>query len=131
MKSTQTSKTFYNRFKTNMATLVSTTVLACAVALPSASMAASGVANLPDTAFAKMCFTVSGLDYRLVQVKDEKLAVQKYEELMEESEGGVAFKASLEEMFYYGMSKRNIYKGENLKSLLQLQCPGIFKSNSN
>jgi len=128
MKST---KLFYKPFKTQMATLVSTLALACAVSIPSASMAASGVSNLPDTAFAKMCFTVSGLVYNLVQVKNEKLAVQKYEELMEESEGGVAFKASLEEMFYYGMSKRNIYKGDNLKSLLQLQCPGIFKSNSN
>ena len=124
-------KNLHKPFKTQMATLVSTLALACAVALPSASVAASGVANLPDTAFAKMCFTVSGLVYNLVQVKNEKLAVQKYEELMEESEGGVAFKASLEEMFYYGMSKRNIYKGDNLKSLLQLQCPGIFKSNSN
>jgi len=131
MKSTATSTTRYNAFKHHTATLVSTAVLACVLVVPSASMAASGVANLPDTAFAKMCFTVSGLVYNLVQVKNEKLAVQKYEELMEESEGDVAFKVSLEEMFYYGMSKRNIYKGDNLKSLLQLQCPGIFKSNSN
>ena len=131
MKSTTPSTTRFNAFKHHMATWVSTAVLSCVLVAPSTSMAASGVANLPDTAFAKLCFNVSGLVYRLVQVKDEKLAVQKYEELMEESEGGVAFKASLEEMFYYGMSKRNIYKGENLKSLLQLQCPGIFKSNSN
>ena len=131
MKSTTISTTRFNRFKHHMATWVSTAVLACAVALPSVSMAASGVANLPDTAFAKMCFTVSGLVYNLVQVKNEKLAVQKYEELMEESEGDVAFKASIEELFFYGMSKRYLYKGDNLKSLLQLQCPGIFKSNSN
>ena len=128
MKSTKPS---YNRFKHHMAMVVSTAVLACVLVAPSASYAASGVANLPDTAFAKMCFTISGLVYNLVQVKNEKLAIQKYEELMEESEGGVAFKASVEEMFYYAMSKRNIYKGDNLKSLLQLQCPGIFKSNSN
>jgi len=131
MKSTTISTTRFNRFKHHMATLVLTAVLACVLVAPSASMAASGVANLPDTAFAKMCFTVSGLVYNLVQVKNEKLAVQKYEELMEESEGGVAFKASVEEMFYYGMSKRNIYKGDNLKSLLMLQCPSIFRSNSN
>lgn len=130
MKSTTPSTTRFNAFKHHMATLVSTAVLSCVLVAPSASMAASGVANLPDTAFAKMCFTVSGLVYRLVQVKDEKLAVQKYEELMEESEGDAAFKNSVEEMFYYGMSKRNIYKGDNLKSLLMLKCPGIFKSNS-
>ena len=126
-----TYTTLYNQFKYHMATCVSTAVLACAVALPSESYAASPMSQLPDSAFAKMCFTISGLVYRLVQVKDEKLAVQKYEELMDESEGDMAFKASVEEMFFYGMSKRNIYKGDNLKSLLQLQCPGIFKSNSN
>jgi len=131
MKSTVTSTVRYNAFKHHICTLVSTAVLACVLVAPSASMAASGVVNLPDTAFAKMCFTVSGLVYNLVQVKNEKLAVQKYEELMEESEGVVAFKASLEEMFYYGMSKRNIYKGENLKSLLMLHCPDTFRSNSN
>ena len=124
-------KTIQAAFKRTLTTLVLPVALACAVAVPSTSMAASGVANLPDTAFAKMCFTLSGLVYSLVQVKNEKLAVQKYEELMEESEGDVAFKASIEEMFFYGMSKRNIYKGDNLKSLLQLQCPSIFKSNSN
>lgn len=113
-----------------MATSVSTVVLACAMAVPSTSMAASGIANLPDTAFAKMCFTVSGLVYSLVQVKNEKLAVQKYEELMEESEGDAAFKASVEELFFYGMSKRHIYKNDNLKSLLMLQCPSTFRSNS-
>jgi len=128
MKST---KPFYNAFKHHICTWVSTAVLACVLVAPSASIAASGVANLPDTAFAKMCFTVSGLVYNLVQVKNEKLAVQKYEELMEESEGDVAFKESIEELFFYGMSKRYLYKGDNLKSLLQLQCPGIFKSNSN
>ena len=124
-------KTIQAAFKRTLTTLVLPVALACAVAVPSVSMAASGVANLPDTALAKMCFTVSGLVYSLIQVKNEKLAVQKYEELMEESEGDSTFKASIEEMFFYGMSKRNIYKGDNMKSLLQLHCPGIFKSNSN
>ena len=129
MKSTTPSTTRFNRFKHHMATLVSTAVLACVLVAPSASMAASGVANLPDTAFAKMCFTVSGLVYRLVQVKDEKLAVQKYEELMEESDGSAAYKGSFTEIFYFGLSKRYVYRGEALKSLLQLHCPSTFRRN--
>jgi len=68
MKST---KPFYNRFKHHMAMVVSTAVLACVLVASSASYAATPMSQLPDTAFAKMCFTISGLVYRLVQVKNE------------------------------------------------------------
>ena len=129
MKSTTPSTTRFNRFKHHMATLVSTAVLSCVLVAPSASMAASGVANLPDTAFAKMCYSVSTVVHGILQEKDEKKAIKEFEELMEESDGSAAFKGSFTEIFYFGLSKRYVYRGEALKSLLQLHCPSTFRRN--
>jgi len=125
MKST---KPFYNRFKHHMATLVSTAVLACVVALPSASMAAT---RLPDSSYSKMCFELTELIYVWVQIKDKTQAVARHDSVMGAAEADTAFKTSVEELFYFGLAKRNIYRGENLKSLLMLHCPDTFRSNSN
>lgn len=127
MKST---KHLHKPFKTQMATLVSTLVLACAVAIPSVSMAASGMSSLPDSAYAKMCFELTQAVYGWTQVKTEKEAIARYEAVMDGADADDAFKDSVQELFYYGMAKRHVYKGDNLKSLLMLNCPRIFKSNS-
>ena len=125
MKST---KPFHKPFKTQMAALVSTLALACAVALPSASVAAT---RLPDSSYSKMCFELTELIYVWVQIKDKKQAVARHDSVMNAADADFAFKASVEELFYFGLAKRNIYKGENLKSLLMLHCPDTFRSNSN
>lgn len=125
MKST---KLFYKPFKTHMATLVSTLALACAVALPSASVAAT---RLPDSSYSKMCFELTELIYVWVQIKDKTQAVARHDSVMGAAEADTAFKTSVEELFYFGLAKRNIYRGENLKSLLMLHCPDTFRSNSN
>jgi len=125
MKST---KPFYNAFKHHMATLVSTAVLACVLVAPSASYAAT---RLPDSSYSKMCFELTGLIYGWLQIKDEKKAVARHDAVMGAAEADTAFKTSTEELFYFGLAKRNIYKGENLKSLLMLHCPDTFRSNSN
>lgn len=126
MKSTTLSTTRFNALKHHMATLVSTSVLACAIALPSASMAAT---RLPDSVYAKLCYSVSTVVYGVLQEKDEKKAIKEFEDLMEEVDGSTMFKDSFTEMFYFGLSKRFVYKGEALKSLLQLQCPSVFRRN--
>lgn len=129
MKSTTPSNVHFNRlnrFKTQMATLVSTLALACAVAVPSASIAAT---RLPDSSYAKLCYSVSTVVYGVLQEKDEKKAIKEFEELMEEVDGSTTFKDSFTEMFYFGLSKRYVYRGEALKSLLQLQCPSVFRRN--
>lgn len=103
MKSTTPSTTRFNAFKHHMATLVSTAVLSCALQALSALMAASKcVANLQIQLLLRCALLFLVWTYRLVQVKDEKLAVQKYEELMEESGGDAAFKASLRKCFITG-----------------------------
>ena len=130
MKSTTPSTTRFNAFKHHMATLVSTAVLSCVLVAPSASMAASGMSSLPDSAYAKMCFELTTAVYGWTQVKTEKEAIARYEAVMDGADADAAFKDSVEELFYYGMSKRHVYKGDNLKSLLMLNCPRIFKSNS-
>jgi len=124
------TKHLHKPFKTHMATLVSTLALACAVAVPNTSYAASGISNLPDSAYAKMCFELTTAVYGWTQVKTEKEAIARYEAVMDGADADAAFKESVEELFYYGMSKRHVYKGDNLKSLLMLNCPRIFKSNS-
>ena len=125
MKST---KPFYNRFKHHMATWVSTAVLACVLVAPSASMAST---RLPDSSYSKMCFELTELIYVWVQIKDKTQAVARHDSVMGAAEADTAFKTSVEELFYFGLAKRNIYKGENLKSLLMLHCPDTFRSNSN
>ena len=96
MKSTKPS---YNRFKHHMATLVSTAVLACAVAVPSTSYAASGMSSLPDSAYAKMCFELTTAVYGWTQVKTEKEAIARYEAVMDGAGADAAFKDSVEELF--------------------------------
>ena len=125
MKSTKPS---YNRFKHHICTLVSTAVLACVLVAPSASYAAT---RLPDSSYSKMCFELTGLIYGWLQIKDEKKAVARHDAVMGAAEADTAFKTSVEELFYFGLAKRNIYRGENLKSLLMLHCPDTFRSNSN
>jgi len=117
-----------NGFKRKMAALVSAVVLAGAVALPSASYASS---RLPDSSYSKMCFELTELIYVWVQIKDKTKAVARHDSVMNAADADAAFKASVEELFYFGLAKRNIYKGENLKSLLMLHCPDTFRSNSN
>lgn len=125
MKST---KPLYSRFKHHICTLVSTAVLSCAVALPSTSMAAT---RLPDSSYSKMCFELTELIYVWVQIKDKTQAVARHDAVMNASSADTAFRAATEELFYFGLAKRNVYKGENLKSLLILHCPDAFRSNSN
>lgn len=127
MKSTTPSNVRFNRFKTQMATLVLAVVLACAMAVPSVSMAAT---RLPDSSYSKMCFELTGIIYGWLQIKDAKQAVARHDSVMGAAEADTAFKTSTEELFYFGLAKRNIYKGENLKSLLMLHCPDTFRSNS-
>lgn len=119
-------KTIQAAFKRTLTTLV----LPVALAVPSASMAASGMSSLPDSAYAKMCFELTTAVYGWTQVKTEKEAIARYEAVMDAADADAAFKDSVQEMFYYGLSKRHVYKGDNLKSLLMLNCPRIFKSNS-
>ena len=126
MKSTTPSTTRFNRFKHHMATLVSTAVLSCAVAIPSASMAAT---RPPDSAYAKMCFELTEIIYGWVQIKDKTQAVARHDSVMDGSSADPAFRAATSELFYYGLAKRNVYKGENLKSLLMLNCPDAFRTN--
>ena len=126
MKSTKPS---YNRFKHHICTWASTAVLACVLVAPSASYAASGVPTLPDSAYAKLCFNVSTVVHGILQEKNEKKAIKEFEELLEESDGSTTFKDSFTEMFYFGLSKRYVYRGEALKSLLQLHCPATFRRN--
>lgn len=126
MKSTKPS---YNRFKHHICTWVSTLALACVLVAPSASYAATPMSQLPDSVYAKMCYSVSTVVHGILQEKDEKKAIKEFEELMEESDGSAAFKGSFTEIFYFGLSKRFVYKGEALKSLLQLQCPSVFRRN--
>jgi len=128
MKSTTLSTTRFNAFKHHMATWVSTAVLACVLVAPSASYA--GV-RLSDSAYSKMCFELTELIYVWVQIKDKTQAVARHDSVMGAAEADTAFKTSVEELFYFGLAKRNIYKGENLKSLLMLHCPDAFRSNSN
>ena len=125
MKST---KPFYNAFKHHICTWASTAVLACVLVAPSASYAGT---RLPDSSYSKMCFELTGLIYGWLQIKDEKKAVARHDAVMGAAEADTAFKTSVEELFYFGLAKRNIYRGENLKSLLMLHCPDTFRSNSN
>lgn len=129
MKSTTTSTTSYKSLKRAIATFVLPLALSCALAVPSASYAAPDVSNLPDSSFSKLCFILTGIAYDFAQVKGDTLAVQKYNKTMSAVETDVVLRGSIDDLFYYALSKRGVYKGEALKSLLQLQCPDTFRSN--
>ena len=133
MKTTpKCTRTIYNRFKTHVATLVSTLVLAACTAAPVPALATS--AYIPSSSFSKMCYELSGMVYTWTQIKNPEAAVERYNLATEgarSTAGNEGFNEGLERLFYFGMVKRNVYRGENLKQVLMLECPTIFREALN
>lgn len=121
----QRTRTLYNAFKPKVATLVSTFILAACTAAPAPAFASN---YIPNSSYAKLCYTTSSLVYSILQIKDPEKAIERLELLVEENEGAEFFNEGLEQLLYVGLTKRNIYKGENLKQVLMLECPAIFRA---
>ena len=130
MKTTpKRTRTLYNQLKQHMATLVSTLVLAACTAAPVPALATS--VHIPSSSFSKLCFTTSTIVHSVLQIKDPVEAIERMEFLLAENPSTNGFTEGMERLFYFGLMKRNIYRGDNLKQVLMLECPTIFRETLN
>lgn len=126
---TQINHSLYSRFKPLVATFVSTLVIAACTAAP----VPSNAATMNHSDYAKMCYGVTDVLLTMLRGNTDKQAIAIYDSTistsLESMPDQYGFHKSLETLFYVGLSKRVIYKGDNLKQLMLLKCPDIFMSN--
>ena len=127
---TALNHSLYSRFKPLVATFVSTLIIAACTAAPVPSSAAT----VTHSDYAKMCYGVTDVVLSMLNGNSDQKAIAVYDKAvsasLESMPDQYGFHKSFETLFYVGLSKRVIYKGDNLKQLLLLKCPDIFMSNN-
>jgi maltodextrin utilization protein YvdJ len=125
LNTTSTNKgnnSLYSRFKTLLATFVSTAVLVSCMAVPTASSAAT-----TD----KFCYDISSLMSGVIQNNTDKRAIELIENAIAASKKDdptlTKVHAGLESMLYFGLTKKGVFRGDNLTKLLMLKCPSFFE----
>ena len=122
-KSTNKSnQSLYSRFKPLLATFVSTAVLLGCMAVPTASSAAT-----TD----KFCYDISSLMSGVIQNNTDKRAIELIENAIAASKKDdptlTKVHAGLESMLYFGLTKKGVFRGDNMTKLLMLKCPSFFE----
>jgi maltodextrin utilization protein YvdJ len=118
----KSSKSLYSRFKPLVATFVSTAVLLGCMAVPTASSAAT-----TD----KFCYDISSLMSGVIQNNTDKRAIELIENAIAASKKDdptlTKVHAGLESMLYFGLTKKGVFRGDNMTKLLMLKCPSFFE----
>jgi maltodextrin utilization protein YvdJ len=118
----KSNQSLYSRFKPLLATFVSTAVLVSCMAVPTASSAAT-----TD----KFCYDISSLMSGVIQNNTDKRAIELIENAIAASKKDdptlTKVHAGLESMLYFGLTKKGIFRGDNLTKLLMLKCPSFFE----
>jgi maltodextrin utilization protein YvdJ len=118
----KSNQSLYSRFKPLLATFVSTAVLLGCMAVPTASSAAT-----TD----KFCYDISSLMSGVIQNNTDKRAIELIENAIAASKKDdptlTKVHAGLESMLYFGLTKKGIFRGDNLTKLLMLKCPSFFE----
>jgi maltodextrin utilization protein YvdJ len=125
LNTTSTNKgnnSLYSRFKNLLATFVSTAVLVSCMAVPTASSAAT-----TD----KFCYDISSLMSGVIQNNTDKRAIELIENAIAASKKDdptlTKVHAGLESMLYFGLTKKGVFRGDNMTKLLMLKCPSFFE----
>jgi maltodextrin utilization protein YvdJ len=118
----KSNKSLYSRFKPLLATFVSTAVLVGCMAVPTASSAAT-----TD----KFCYDISSLMSGVIQNNTDKRAIELIENAIAASKKDdptlTKIHAGLESMLYFGLTKKGVFRGDNMTKLLMLKCPSFFE----
>jgi maltodextrin utilization protein YvdJ len=118
----KSNQSLYSRFKPLLATFVSTAVLLGCMAVPTASSAAT-----TD----KFCYDISSLMSGVIQNNTDKRAIELIENAIAASKKDdptlTKVHAGLESMLYFGLTKKGVFRGDNLTKLLMLKCPSFFE----
>jgi maltodextrin utilization protein YvdJ len=121
-KGKKSNQSLYSRFKPLLATFVSTAVLVGCMAVPTASSAAT-----TD----KFCYDISSLMSGVIQNNTDKRAIELIENAIAASKKDdptlTKVHAGLESMLYFGLTKKGVFRGDNLTKLLMLKCPSFFE----
>jgi maltodextrin utilization protein YvdJ len=121
-KGNKSNQSLYSRFKAPVATLVSTAVLVGVMAVPMASSAAT-----TD----KFCYDISSLMSGVIQNNTDKRAIELIENAIAASKKDdptlTKVHAGLESMLYFGLTKKGVFRGDNMTKLLMLKCPSFFE----
>jgi maltodextrin utilization protein YvdJ len=121
-KGNKSNQSPYSRFKPLVATFVSTAVLLGCMVVPTASSAAT-----TD----KFCYDISSLMSGVIQNNTDKRAIELIENAIAASKKDdptlTKVHAGLESMLYFGLTKKGIFRGDNLTKLLMLKCPSFFE----
>jgi maltodextrin utilization protein YvdJ len=118
----KSNQSLYSRFKPLLATFVSTAVLLGCMAVPTASSAAT-----TD----KFCYDISSLMSGVIQNNTDKRAIELIENAIAASKKDdptlTKVHAGLENMLYFGLTKKGVFRGDNMTKLLMLKCPSFFE----
>jgi maltodextrin utilization protein YvdJ len=118
----KSNQSLYSRFKPLVATFVSTAVLLGCMAVPTASSAAT-----TD----KFCYDISSLMSGVIQNNTDKRAIELIENAIAASKKDdptlTKVHAGLESMLYFGLTKKGVFRGDNMTKLLMLKCPSFFE----
>jgi maltodextrin utilization protein YvdJ len=118
----KSNQSLYSRFKPLLATFVSTAVLLGCMAVPTASSAAT-----TD----KFCYDISSLMSGVIQNNTDKRAIELIENAIAASKKDdptlTKVHAGLESMLYFGLTKKGVFRGDNMTKLLMLKCPSFFE----
>jgi maltodextrin utilization protein YvdJ len=118
----KSNQNLYSRFKPLLATFVSTAVLLGCMAVPTTSSAAT-----TD----KFCYDISSLMSGVIQNNTDKRAIELIENAIAASKKDdptlTKVHTGLESMLYFGLTKKGVFRGDNLTKLLMLKCPSFFE----
>jgi maltodextrin utilization protein YvdJ len=118
----KSNQSLYSRFKPLLATFVSTAVLLGCMVVPTASSAAT-----TD----KFCYDISSLMSGVIQNNTDKRAIELIENAIAASKKDdptlTKVHAGLESMLYFGLTKKGVFRGDNMTKLLMLKCPSFFE----
>jgi maltodextrin utilization protein YvdJ len=121
-KGNKSNQSLYSRFKPLLATFVSTAVLVSCMSVPTASNAAT-----TD----KFCYDISSLMSGVIQNNTDKRAIELIENAIAASKKDdptlTKVHAGLESMLYFGLTKKGVFRGDNMTKLLMLKCPSFFE----
>ena len=124
----KSNQSLYSRFKPLLATFVSTVVLVSCMAAPTNSQAAPTNSQVAVTD--KFCYNVSSLMSSVIQNNTDKRAIELIENAIAFSKKDEPTLAKvhfgLESMLYFALTKKGIYKGDQMTKLLILNCPSFF-----
>lgn len=123
-KTTQATRTLYNRLKALGATIVSTALVVSCTAAPVPALAMD-----KSVMISKTCYILGKVAYDMLnEPKEYSMQVMENVTELKEEDTGIEKlqKITVNSLYYYGLAREDIYKGEAMKKLLILKCPEVF-----